>query len=45
LGEAVSVLEPCELNVYKGVRLDVFDTVILLDTELVVVCVRDGDVD
>jgi hypothetical protein len=45
LGEAVSVLETNGLTVYKGVRVDVLDTVILLDTELVVVCVTDGDVD
>jgi hypothetical protein len=45
LGEADSVLETRGLDEYKGVRVDVFDTVIVLDTELVDVCVTEFVID
>jgi hypothetical protein len=41
LGEPDSVLETRGLDVYNGVSVDVFDTVIVLDTELVVVDVME----
>jgi hypothetical protein len=37
LDDPDSVLEITGLTVYKGVRVDVLDTVIVLDTELVTV--------